>query len=89
MTTEARYFERQAMPGIIFSNDEDGAVLFNDCTTRKGRGRKCHCEPMCAICGNRKHKAVHGPCFGQPAGSKPWGHKFVPLQSAAKGENDG
>ena len=57
------------LQGVIFSDETEGAVAL-ECD------RPCRCEPLCAICGQRKHMAVHGPLFGQPPGSKPWGHKY-------------
>ena len=37
---------------------------------------RCRCE-KCRICGYHKHTAVHGPVYGEPPGSKPFGHEFV------------
>jgi hypothetical protein len=51
-----------------------GAVDFRECDRAVGR---CRCG-RCAVCGNQKHTAIHGPLCGQPPGSKPWGHRFVP-----------
>ena len=53
-----------------------GAVDLSECPT--GAGNKCRCRPRCRMCGFRKHMAVHGPVLGQPPGSKPWDHEFVP-----------
>ncbi len=52
-----------------------GAVDLDACTTR--RKTICHCQ-KCAVCGWGKHMAIHGPLYGQPPGSKPWGHEFKP-----------
>lgn len=52
-----------------------GAVDLNDCLYTKF-GRKCKCG-YCVICGYAKHTAIHGPLFGQPPGSRPYGHEFV------------
>ncbi len=55
----------------------EGAVDLTECQLRNtGRWKSCKCE-FCARCGQRKHVAVHGPFYGEPPGSKPWGHKFV------------
>lgn len=54
---------------------EGGAVDCTACPTRRPRGM-CLCE-RCAVCGFGKHDGIHGPIFGQPVGSKPWGHVFV------------
>lgn len=53
-----------------------GAVDFDQCTRRYRRG--CYCG-RCAVCGFPMHSAVHGPVLGQPPGSKPFGHEFVPI----------
>lgn len=60
--------------GIIFSDETEGAVSYDDCPTRD-RWKRCRC-PVCMICGHAKHTAVHGPAHGQPPGSKPWGHAW-------------
>lgn len=41
-----------------------------------GRGR-CACG-RCRLCGHQKHAAIHGPLFGCPPGSPPYGHEFQP-----------
>lgn len=53
-----------------------GAVDLDACETR--RGQNCHCG-TCAVCGYAMHMSIHGPLFGQPPGSKPFGHEFVPI----------
>ena len=58
-----------------------GAVDLNACPTRTPKGR-CQCD-KCARCGFGMHTAIHGPVFGAPAGSAPYGHRFVP--SAPRG----
>lgn len=60
-----------------------GAIDFSECPqanerTYLGNKANCRCE-KCAACGWNKHMAVHGPVYGQPAGSKPYDHEFVPL----------
>ena len=55
-----------------------GATDPDECKTK--RGYACRCGPVCAHCGFGKHAAIHGPYFGQPAGSEPYGHEFAPKQ---------
>lgn len=58
--------------------DQDGAIDFDECPKRLGhRGQSCHCG-VCAVCGEAKHTAIHGPYDGQPPGSRPWGHRYRP-----------
>lgn len=57
-----------------------GAVDFKECPQY---GSSCRCEPKCAVCGFGKHMAVHGPHYGEPPGSKPWGHEFKPAIHSA------
>jgi len=57
-----------------------GAVDLKECPTRTHRNGTCRCE-KCARCGYGKHMAVHGPVYGQPPGSRPWGHEFEPETS--------
>lgn len=57
-----------------------GAVDLDDCPDRKPRPARrtmCSCG-RCAVCGHPKHTAIHGPIYGQPPGSRPYGHQFVP-----------
>jgi hypothetical protein len=54
-----------------------GATDYTACPTRRNRSM-CHCQPRCAICGWGKHDAIHGPKYGEPPGSEPWGHAFAP-----------
>ena len=54
-----------------------GAVDLSECPT--GAGNRCRCD-RCRVCGYRKHMAVHGPMYGEPPGSKPWDHEFVPVK---------
>jgi len=56
-----------------------GAVDLTECPKFKGYSRSCNCG-KCAVCGYSKHMAVHGPSYGQPPGSKPWHHEFVPKE---------
>ena len=51
-----------------------GAVELAECPFQP---HPCHCA-MCRVCGFGKHMAVHGPVFGQPPGSTPYGHEFAP-----------
>lgn len=55
-----------------------GAVDLNECPNRVGH---CKCG-MCAVCPYPKHMAIHGPLYGQPPGSRPYGHEFVPILSS-------
>jgi hypothetical protein len=50
-----------------------GAVDFDACPSRR-----CYCG-KCKVCGFPMHSAVHGPVLGQPPGSKPFGHEFMPM----------
>lgn len=63
-----------------------GAVDLDACPSRTPKLRRCRCE-KCDVCGQPKHSAVHGPSFGDPPGSKPWGHEYVPpaLSPASEG----
>lgn len=71
---------------------ERGAIDFAECTTcsyredRSGKRRfyGCRCG-KCAACGLHKHIGIHGPLYGNPPGSKPFGHEFVPVEQKAKG----
>jgi hypothetical protein len=54
--------------------DRDGAVDLDECHTRYWQNI-CHCD-YCVVCGHAKHTAIHGPMYGQPPGSAPWGHRF-------------
>jgi hypothetical protein len=54
-------------------NVTDGAVDLSECPTRH-----CVCKPRCEVCGFGKHSAVHGPFYGQPPGSKPYDHRYIP-----------
>lgn len=58
-----------------------GAVDLYECPriTRSGRRtQNCFCEPACAVCRYGKHCALHGPEYGEPPGSRPWHHEYVP-----------
>lgn len=57
-----------------------GAIDGDLCTTRIRNGQ-CRCKPKCAVCGKGPHSAIHGPVYGQPPGSKPWGHEYVPKEA--------
>ena len=59
-----------------------GAVCRDDCEhpDYSYGSFRCLCG-KCTVCGNSKHTAIHGPIVGQPAGSQPWGHEFVPLSA--------
>lgn len=65
-----------------------GAVLHEDCPTRGGARRDCRCD-FCAVCGYRKHTAIHGPLAGNGAGSRPWGHRYVEAGAVALAEAHG
>jgi hypothetical protein len=56
-----------------------GAVDLSECH-RIGRYGKCRCD-YCAVCEFPKHMAIHAPLYGQPPGSRPWGHEFVSRES--------
>lgn len=56
-----------------------GAIDLDACTTRRKNGL-CRCEPKCKECDFGPHVAIHGPFRGQPPGSKPYGHEYVPNQ---------
>lgn len=62
--------------------EEVGAIDVFGCTTRTwGRsGGDCRCTPRCAVCGYGRHMGAHGPLIGQPIGSRPAGHQFVPTR---------
>jgi hypothetical protein len=60
---------------------DDGAVDLDACRNRSAWGN-CRCAPVCAVCGYPKHTGIHGPVFGQPPGSKPYGHVFAPKRLA-------
>lgn len=60
-----------AMPPVT-----SGATDYRECPQYAAR-RRCRCG-ACAVCGHPKHSAPHGACCGQPPGSEPWGHQFVP-----------
>jgi hypothetical protein len=56
-----------------------GAVDYSECL-RGGCSngwRPCQCG-KCCHCGYPKHAAIHGPFWGQPPGSEPYGHQFEP-----------
>ena len=48
------------------------AVDLDECPYR---GTLCRCA-YCVICKFGKHTAIHGPHYGEPAGSEPFGHEF-------------
>ncbi len=45
-----------------------------NCPTRTRKFFNCACE-ICAVCGFRKHTAIHGSVMGQP--DRFYGHPFV------------
>jgi hypothetical protein len=57
--------------------DRTGAVDWRLCPFRGGRNDRCRCGEFCERCGEPKHMAIHGPLFGEPDGSIPYGHRFV------------
>ena len=78
---KARHQKKQAaLRGV----DTDGAVLHEDCPNW-GRLTRfiCRCGP-CARCGAPKHCALHGPFYDEPAGSRPWGHRYEPTGEQRK-----
>lgn len=58
--------------------EERGAVDYRECPKGGGAGR-CRCG-ICAVCGFPKHSALHCAFYGQPAGSKPFDHAYVPKE---------
>lgn len=63
-----------------------GAVDLAECpapkTIQNKRGRTIRCKcGLCRLCRFPKHSAIHGPSYGQPPGSKPWGHRFEQEES--------
>ena len=63
-----------------------GAIDFDECFGRKvrtshGNPGRCSCG-VCAICGQMKHTAVHGPIAGQPPGTKPYDHEYEPRSAS-------
>lgn len=52
-----------------------GAVDLNECPNAVN-----HCKCGMCVCGYSKHMAVHGPLYGQPPGSRPYHHEFVPRE---------
>jgi hypothetical protein len=54
--------------------DPDGGLDVKECPY--GGGDRCRCGP-CARCGAKKHSALHLPAWGEPVGSKPWGHRYA------------
>lgn len=71
-----------------------GAIDISECPTRRQVKTRygttamlqCRCKPVCSVCGQHKHSAVHGPIYGQPPGSVPWGHEYHPGGGAADSE---
>ena len=68
----------------------NGAVDIDACPIRRIRRNtiqwSCLCG-LCALCGFPKHSAVHGPHFGQQAGSKPYDHEYVPIFGSIASNN--
>ncbi len=64
-------------------HDLTGAVDLDECPRRAGGKYGCRCE-LCAVCGNRKHTAIHGPEMGGAPGGKPYGHAFKPEAAIAR-----
>lgn len=52
-----------------------GAIDWNECPYLIMM-RRCRCG-YCAVCNHPKHTAIHGPVYGEPPGSKPYGHEFI------------
>lgn len=60
-----------------------GAIDYKECPNYRPanlRTNKCKCE-VCSVCGFHKHDAIHGPLYGAPPGSKPWGHEHLPAET--------
>lgn len=56
-----------------------GAVDLCSCPNRRYRLNRWRCDcGKCIVCGHQKHTAIHGPFYGQPPGSKPYGHEYKP-----------
>lgn len=53
-----------------------GAVDYAECPQG---GHGCRCG-RCSVCGHPKHMAVHGPCWGEEPGSRPYDHEYVPVE---------
>lgn len=47
---------------IILREQEHGECIAS-------RWGNCHCRPVCRICGNRKHTAVHMPALNSTDGA--------------------
>jgi len=62
----------------MMQEEKTGAVDLSECRWLIGR---CKCPP-CRVCGLGKHMAVHGPRYGYPPGSRPWGHRYEPPEMA-------
>jgi hypothetical protein len=59
-----------------------GAVDISECPRFRGILGPSYCRcGKCSICDFPKHSGVHGPVFGSPPGSEPWGHEFKPINS--------
>lgn len=41
---------------------------------------RCNCEPLCSVCGFRKHTAIHMHCAGEKVGDSPYGHEHQPIK---------
>ena len=45
----------------------------------RSTAKQCACDaPRCAVCGNRKHVALHMHCYGEKPGDPPYGHEYKP-----------
>jgi hypothetical protein len=55
------------------TDQQDGALNAEECPDYPNR---CRCKPVCVVCGNKKHTAVHGGVLGDPPNGKPYGHRF-------------
>jgi hypothetical protein len=60
--------------------DAKGAVDTRKCP-KFPRVGNCRCG-KCVRCGFQKHTGIHGPFYGKPPGSKPYGHEFKAALSA-------
>jgi hypothetical protein len=68
---------RVAFKGEVMSR----AVDLTECPNYP---RACRCKPFCEVCGNRKHVSLHGPIYGEPAGTKPYDHEYTPRDLSTK-----
>jgi hypothetical protein len=75
---------------IVGSTDGlGGAVDLGSCQKSLYRWGRWHCDcGKCSVCGHQKHTGIHGPFYGHPPGTKPYGHEYKPPIAALTGEVD-